>query len=183
MPIKLDLAGKEWNSKMLNLLKMNVFIVLIFLGAVSFVRSSEMANQDVFASSQIKKKYRNDILRQIRKQLPSEFKGCPVVVENITLLRRDYKDSGVAEEWTVNVCREKRAYFVEEDSLKGLHYIAIPKEKRLSKEKELWDADKKTWREILFYVDEIDAMELKGKGTESSPNTVADSDHKESKSQ
>jgi hypothetical protein len=131
------------------------FLVAIILLAMPSLGGAELMNQDVLAQSKIKESSFKQIFNDIKKTLPKELKHCPILVANIKLLKQ--KNGGVAEDWTVNICQETRAYFVSNLHPKGYFCEVVPREDQLAHEMKIWNAAKKDgdedyWRKILFYV-------------------------------
>ena len=133
--------------------------------------SVQKENQSVLMKSKISSRYQKGILQRIKQALPRNLKSCSIAVVDIIFLQREYKYPSAAEEWTVNVCQEKRVYFVADESPKGKYYTITPKEERLAKEKKIWDTvrnDDKDgeWRATLFYIDEIESIKDVVPGTQ-----------------
>lgn len=140
-----------------------VFAILMVLLTISLGWcGAQQENQSVLANSKIKKNIFPKVFRDIQKTLPKQLRKCPIVVTDIKLLKAG-NDS--AEDWTVNICQETRVYFVYTYWLKGLYgHIVKSKEEQFAKEKKIWEAAKKHedeeyWRDVLFYLDEFEAMD------------------------
>src|SRR3989338_665895 len=148
-----------------------VFAILIVLFMPSLGRCNvQQENQDVLANSKIKKNVFEKVFRDIKKTLPEHLKKCPIIVTDITFRQRKYKYNNIAEEWTVDVCQERKVYFIVDESPYGGHYTVEPKEERMAREKKIWDAVKNDdkdgeWRSTLFYVDQLEAMDRDEKET------------------
>lgn len=149
---------------MLYRLIINFVIIMVFL-STGLLEAAESMNQNILAESKIKKSSFKRAFKEIKKTLPQELKKCQIIVKNIKFLNAD-KDS--AEEWAVDVCEEKKVYFVYGYLLKGYSGLVVKlKEEQFAKEKEIWTGAKKfgdeeTWRKTLFYFDEIEAMSQEG---------------------
>jgi len=144
-----------------------VFVILIGLFITSFGWcSAQPLDQDILNESKIKKSSFKKVFQEIKKTLPKELNQCSIVVTDIRLLKSE-KDS-VAENWTVEVCQDKREYFVSTYNPKGYFCTVTPKEKVFSVEKAFWNAAKKDGTEEkergkFFYIDELEAMGSDGK--------------------
>lgn len=144
-----------------------LFVVLFLLPVLGWC-NAQIMNQSVLINSKINDRFIKGIIQRIRKTLPKDLKSCSLTVVNVTILQRGYKYPDIAEEWTVDVCRENKAYFIANESPKGKYYTVTPKEIRIAKEKEIWDAVKNDdkdgeWRATLFYINEIEIIEQKNK--------------------
>lgn len=143
------------------------------LGAVILLSMSPMGdaehmNPDVIGQSKIKKSSFKQIFNDIKKTLPKKMRRCPMVVTKIKLLKEE--NDGVAEDWTIDVCRETKVYLVSTFQPKGYYCDVILKEEALTQEIKYWEAakrhgDEDFWRESLLYVDEIEAMSQDGNNT------------------
>jgi len=143
-----------------------LFVIMIMLFTPSLAMSNQYQNQTVLSESKIKKKgFQKEIIQRIKKALPKELRKCSVVVTSIKLFKAD-DEFNVDEEWTVDICQQRRIYFVSTSTWPKGYWIdsVESKEERITREKKLLDVAKKlgteeTWREDLFYIDEIKAME------------------------
>lgn len=122
--------------------------------------NNQYESQDILTTSIIRKKAIPKVFRDIKKTLPQKLKKCPVVVVDIRLLEAG---DDRAEDWTINVCQEKRTFFVYAYSLKGSYFCIVKsKEEQFTKEQGIWNAakksgDEKIWQKALFYIDEIES--------------------------
>jgi len=160
--IRQIIIGKKGDNKMAYYFRVNLVVIVILLTTSSF-GGAELMNPDVLSQSRIKKISFKQILNDIKKTLPKELRKCSIVVTDIAFLQREYKYPNIAEEWTIDVCQEKKVYFIADESPKGKYYTVTPGGKRLNKEKEIWNAvknddDDGEWRATLFYINKIEAM-------------------------
>lgn len=144
--------------------KVIFFVIAIIMSTASLGISEQYENQSVLANSKIKEKSFKKVFRDIKKFLPSDLRKCQIEVIDIKLLKNE--KSGVGENWTVKVCQDTKEYLVTTFYPKGYYCNVIPKEEALMKEKRLWDGDKETWRNALYYIDELEAMDQEGKKQE-----------------
>ena len=143
------------------LYKVIFFVTVIIMSTASLGISDQYENQDILANSKIKEKSFKKVFGDIKKTLPKELRKCQIEVIDIKLLKNE--GSGVGENWTVKVCQDTKEYLVTTFHPKGYYCNVIPKEEALAKEKRLWEGDKETWRNALYYIDEIEAMDQSNK--------------------
>ena len=140
-----------------------VFTILIVLFTPSFGRCSvQRENQEVLAFSKIRKKNIKQVLNDIKRTLPKQLKECPIIVTDIKLLKQE--DERVWEDWTVDVCQEKKIYFIDTYAPKRYCCTVMTKEEALIKEKPIWKAAKKHadeeyWRNKLPHIADLEAMD------------------------
>lgn len=167
MDTKHILNGNLGSNLMSNLLKGFFLVLVLFVVDVTAGRSEQVTDSAVLAKSTIKSNYKKDILKRIRNSLSKESKKNAIFLQNVQSLKRGDINSSDAEEWTVVAGNEKMVFFIVNESPKGVYYTVIPKQKRFAKEKEIWDAVKnekneksrKEWRDVLFYINEIETLE------------------------
>lgn len=124
----------------------------------------QQENQRVLTESKIKKSSIKKALQDIKKTLSGELRNCPIEVIDVKLLKYDESDGDVGENWTVKVCQDEKEYLITTFHPKGYYCTVVPKQEQLAKEIKTWNAAKKHndedyWRDVLFYIDEIEAMD------------------------
>ena len=161
--IKQIIIGNRGKNKMAHYFKIN-FLVIVILLATSSSGGADLMNLNILSRSKVKESSFKQILNDIKKTLPKELRQCAILVTDIRLLKRE--NNNVAENWTVEVCQDKREYFVSTYHPKGYFCTVTPKEKVFAFEKVFWNTAKKDGTEEknkmqFFYIDELEGMEQK----------------------
>ncbi len=154
---------------MLNYFKVN-FLVFVILFTTPSLGGAELMKQDVLAQSKIKKSSFKKVFNEIKKILSKEFKKCSIIVTDIKLIRAD-DELNVAEEWTVDICREKKVYFVSSSTWPEGYWInnVITREERFAWEKQLlkktifWIDDKDYTKDFYYFNEILKEDEFRGK--------------------
>ena len=164
--MKLIVIENRGDSKMVHYhYRVIFFAIVIILFTASLGVSKQYENQSILSESKIKKKsFKKGIVRRIKKTLSKELRKCPVVITNIKLFRAA-DEFNVDEEWTVDICQEIKVYFVSTSTWpKGYWIDSVElKKERIAREKKILNVAKKlgteeAWRDDLFYIDEIEAI-------------------------
>jgi len=134
------------------------------MSSVSFGMGKKQENQSILSESKIKKKSYRKVFREIKKTLREELKECTINVIKIKILK--HKNEFSAEEWSVDICTERKDYVIDTFHPKGYFLAVFEKLKIFEKEKKMWKTIKKLgsqekWRDGLLYFDELEAMEGK----------------------